>query len=187
MPPVGFEPTISASERPQIYAFDRAASRERGILQIVVFWCCFWRWLLSGLQVWNSCTMSAAPYPPLTGLLALLTLTLLSLVGVTDTDTTVTCWRYWHWHYCHLLALWHWHYCHLALWHWHYCHLLALLTLTLMSLVGVMTLTIMSLVGVLTLTLLPLGVTDTDPAVTCSILHCSSSVYVYLLHVRKLF
>jgi len=26
MPPVGFEPTISASERPQIYALDRAAT-----------------------------------------------------------------------------------------------------------------------------------------------------------------
>ena len=25
MPPVGFEPTISASERPQTYALDRAA------------------------------------------------------------------------------------------------------------------------------------------------------------------
>jgi len=25
MPPVGFEPTISAGERPQTYAFDRAA------------------------------------------------------------------------------------------------------------------------------------------------------------------
>jgi hypothetical protein len=27
MPPVGFEPTISAGERPQIYALDRAATR----------------------------------------------------------------------------------------------------------------------------------------------------------------
>ena len=26
MPPVGFEPTISASERPQTYALDRAAT-----------------------------------------------------------------------------------------------------------------------------------------------------------------
>ena len=26
MPPVGFEPTISAGERPQTYAFDRAAT-----------------------------------------------------------------------------------------------------------------------------------------------------------------
>ena len=26
MPPVGFEPTISAGERPQIYALDRAAA-----------------------------------------------------------------------------------------------------------------------------------------------------------------
>jgi len=26
MPPVGFEPTISAGERPQIYALDRAAN-----------------------------------------------------------------------------------------------------------------------------------------------------------------
>ena len=26
MPPVGFEPTISAGERPQIYALDRAAT-----------------------------------------------------------------------------------------------------------------------------------------------------------------
>jgi hypothetical protein len=26
MPPVGFEPTISANERPQIYALDRAAT-----------------------------------------------------------------------------------------------------------------------------------------------------------------
>jgi len=27
MPPVGFEPTISAGERPQTYALDRAATR----------------------------------------------------------------------------------------------------------------------------------------------------------------
>ena len=26
MPPVGFEPTVSAGERPQTYAFDRAAT-----------------------------------------------------------------------------------------------------------------------------------------------------------------
>ena len=30
MPPVGFEPTISASERPQTYALDRAATGTGG-------------------------------------------------------------------------------------------------------------------------------------------------------------
>ena len=33
MPPVGFEPTISASERPQTYVLDRAAT-ETGVLYI---------------------------------------------------------------------------------------------------------------------------------------------------------
>jgi len=31
MPPVGFEPTISADERPKTYALDRAATRENSI------------------------------------------------------------------------------------------------------------------------------------------------------------
>jgi len=31
MPPVGFEPTISADERPQTYALDRAAIRIGGL------------------------------------------------------------------------------------------------------------------------------------------------------------
>jgi hypothetical protein len=30
MPPVGFEPTISAGERPQTFALDRAATGTRG-------------------------------------------------------------------------------------------------------------------------------------------------------------
>jgi len=34
MPPVGFEPTISAGERPQTYALDRAATGF-GIIQII--------------------------------------------------------------------------------------------------------------------------------------------------------
>ena len=34
MPPVGFEPTISAGERPQTYALDRAAN-EKGIKSVV--------------------------------------------------------------------------------------------------------------------------------------------------------
>ena len=34
MPPVGFEPTISAGERPQTYAFDRAATGT-GALQVL--------------------------------------------------------------------------------------------------------------------------------------------------------
>ena len=33
MPPVGFEPTISAGERPQIYALDRAATGTGGFLK----------------------------------------------------------------------------------------------------------------------------------------------------------
>ena len=32
MPPVGFEPTISASERPQTYALDRAATEIGNVL-----------------------------------------------------------------------------------------------------------------------------------------------------------
>ena len=35
MPPVGFEPTISAGERPQTYALDRAATGT-GILRLYV-------------------------------------------------------------------------------------------------------------------------------------------------------
>ena len=34
MPPVGFEPTISAGERPQSYALDRAAT-ETGCVELV--------------------------------------------------------------------------------------------------------------------------------------------------------
>ena len=33
MPPVGFEPTISASERPQTYALDRAATGTHNLVQ----------------------------------------------------------------------------------------------------------------------------------------------------------
>jgi len=37
MPPVGFEPTISAGERPQTYAFDRAATGTRcNITQFII-------------------------------------------------------------------------------------------------------------------------------------------------------
>ena len=37
MPPVGFEPTISAEERPQTYALDRAATGTGGVCITVVF------------------------------------------------------------------------------------------------------------------------------------------------------
>jgi hypothetical protein len=37
MPPVGFEPTVSAGERPKNYALDRAATGI-GITFIVVIW-----------------------------------------------------------------------------------------------------------------------------------------------------
>ena len=36
MPPVGFEPTISASERPQTHALDRAATGTGIIIIIIV-------------------------------------------------------------------------------------------------------------------------------------------------------
>ena len=41
MPPVGFEPTISAGERPQTYALDRAATRTGSHLTVLF---CIWRW-----------------------------------------------------------------------------------------------------------------------------------------------
>ena len=34
MPPLGFEPTISAGERPQTYALDRAATETDNIIAI---------------------------------------------------------------------------------------------------------------------------------------------------------
>jgi len=37
MPRVGFEPTISAGERPQTYAFDRAATRTGKDIYILVY------------------------------------------------------------------------------------------------------------------------------------------------------
>ena len=36
MPPVGFEPTIPASERPQTYALDRAATETGKVLLIII-------------------------------------------------------------------------------------------------------------------------------------------------------
>jgi len=36
MPPVGFEPTISASERPQTYALDRAAIGTGSVEGVVI-------------------------------------------------------------------------------------------------------------------------------------------------------
>ena len=36
MPPVGFEPTISAGERPQNYALDRAAAATGIIIVIII-------------------------------------------------------------------------------------------------------------------------------------------------------
>ena len=36
MPPVGFEPTISAGERPHTYALDRAATGTDGIIKKVI-------------------------------------------------------------------------------------------------------------------------------------------------------
>ena len=35
MPPVGFEPTISAGERPQTYALDRAATGTGPLLKVL--------------------------------------------------------------------------------------------------------------------------------------------------------
>ena len=35
MPPVGFEPTISAGERPQTYALDRAATNDSAVALII--------------------------------------------------------------------------------------------------------------------------------------------------------
>jgi len=35
MPPVGFEPTISADERPQTYALDRAATERPAALGVL--------------------------------------------------------------------------------------------------------------------------------------------------------
>ena len=37
MPPVGFEPTISAGERPQTYALDRAATGTSAVIQLLSF------------------------------------------------------------------------------------------------------------------------------------------------------
>ena len=40
MPPVGFEPTISAGERPQTYAFDRAATGTGDVLSLITNYKC---------------------------------------------------------------------------------------------------------------------------------------------------
>jgi len=39
MPPAGFEPTIPASERPQTYALDRAATATGSFLNTYVIFC----------------------------------------------------------------------------------------------------------------------------------------------------
>ena len=36
MPPVGFEPTISAGERPQTYALDRAATGTGNVIWVLI-------------------------------------------------------------------------------------------------------------------------------------------------------
>ena len=38
MPPVGFEPTISAGERPQTYALDRAATGTGGSIPLLLLY-----------------------------------------------------------------------------------------------------------------------------------------------------
>ena len=69
MPPVGFEPTISAGERPQTYALDRAATETGGGTKCIVDKLCLMRFedtneflcqfviLLPGQQL-NSCARS---------------------------------------------------------------------------------------------------------------------------------
>ena len=47
MPPVGFEPTISAGERPQTYALDRAATGTGKIPVILVIF----KWKLNFLNI----------------------------------------------------------------------------------------------------------------------------------------
>jgi len=37
MPPVGFEPTFSAGERPQTYALDRAVSGKCNVLRNILY------------------------------------------------------------------------------------------------------------------------------------------------------
>jgi len=51
MLPVGFEPTISAGERPQTYALDRAATGTGISLHILTPWCRVFLEKLTGLQL----------------------------------------------------------------------------------------------------------------------------------------
>ena len=55
MPPVGFEPTIPAGERPWIYAFDRSATgtgkNTRWTVDIVSFFQMFIPWCLQNFRV----------------------------------------------------------------------------------------------------------------------------------------
>ena len=46
MPPVGFEPTTSAGERPQTYALDRAATGTGFMAELitVIYWASFYRY-----------------------------------------------------------------------------------------------------------------------------------------------
>jgi len=58
MPPVGFELTISAGERPKTYTLDRAdpgtGSRELYLTEIlVVHWCVSWSWSVFGSVILN--------------------------------------------------------------------------------------------------------------------------------------
>ena len=51
MPPVGFEPTISAGERPKTYALDRAATgtgikNELNVINLIVFKICILKFIL---------------------------------------------------------------------------------------------------------------------------------------------
>ena len=41
MPPVGFEPTISAGERPQTYALDRAATGPDTVINYIIVFIAF--------------------------------------------------------------------------------------------------------------------------------------------------
>ena len=62
MPPVGFEPTVSAGERPQTYALDRAATGTGYKPEYMAEMCLEYslgkrthRWLLN--IVWNACLL----------------------------------------------------------------------------------------------------------------------------------
>jgi hypothetical protein len=59
MPPVGFEPTISAGERPQTYALERAAAGTGGFLQVLKFYLVISFLLISHI---HSVILTSKPY-----------------------------------------------------------------------------------------------------------------------------